>query len=181
MICAVPVKRPWHCDSIPFLRRMSHPNLKVPMIQTKALFEITLSVHQIEDLGPTPYGTRKIAAVAGGSFVGDRLRGTVRAAPGGDWLLLRSDGVLCLDVRLTLQTDDGALIYMTYKGLRHGPKDVMDRLNKGELVDPGQYYFRTAPVFETSSDQYAWLNRALFVATGRRESSGPIYQVFEVL
>ena len=160
---------------------MFHPILKARMIQTKALFEITLSVHQIEDLGPTPYGVRKIAAVAGGSFVGERLRGTVRAAPGGDWLLLRSDGVLCLDVRLTLQTDDGALIYMTYKGLRHGPKDVMDRLNQGELVDPAQYYFRTAPVFETSSDKYAWLNRALFVATGRRESSGPIYQVFEVL
>lgn len=151
------------------------------MIQSRPLFQLTLAVAKIEDLGATPYGTRKIAAVAGGSFAGDRLRGTVLSPPGGDWLLLRSDGVLCLDVRLTLKTDDGALIYMAYKGMRHGPKDVIDRVNKGEPVDPSSYYFRAAPVFETSSKKYGWLNRALFVATGRREATGPIYDVFEVL
>lgn len=151
------------------------------MIQSRPLFQLTLAVAKIEDLGDTPYGARKIAAVAGGSFAGERLRGTVLSPPGGDWLLLRSDGVLCLDVRLTLKTDDGALIYMAYKGMRHGPKDVIDRVNKGEPVDPSSYYFRAAPVFETSSEKYGWLNRALFVASGRREASGPIYDVFEVL
>lgn len=151
------------------------------MIQTRPLFQISLSVLKIEDLGATPLGARKIAAVAGGSFKGDRLQGTVVAPPGGDWLLLRNDGVLCLDVRLTLKTDDGALIFMAYKGMRHGPKDVIDRVNKGEAVDPSSYYFRAAPVFETSSEKYGWLNRALFIATGRREATGPIYEVFEVL
>jgi hypothetical protein len=151
------------------------------MIQTRPVFELTLTVAKIEDLGATPYGVRKIAAVTAGTFVGERLRGTVMALPGGDWLLLRNDGVLCLDVRLTLKTDDGDLIYMSYKGMRHGPKDVMDRLNKGEAVDPASYYFRAVPVFETSSVKYAWLNRAVFVATGRREATGPIYDVQEVL
>jgi hypothetical protein len=138
-------------------------------------------VPSVEDLGETPSGIRKIATVAGGSFTGERLRGIVKASPGGDWLLLRSDGVLCLDVRLTLQTNDGALIYMSYRGLRHGPKDVIERLNKGEAVDPALYYFRSVPVFETASATYSWLNRAIFVATGRREASGPIYEVHEVL
>jgi hypothetical protein len=151
------------------------------MIQTRHLFDLTLTVPTIEDLGETPSGLRKIATVAGGSFAGERLRGTVKASPGGDWLLLRSDGVLCLDVRLTLQTDDGALIYMCYRGLRHGPKDVIERLNQGEAVDPALYYFRSVPVFETSSSRYSWLNRAIFVATGRREASGPTYEVHEVL
>jgi hypothetical protein len=101
---------------------------------------------------------------------------------GGDWILNRTDGVTQLDVRLTMQTDDGALIYMTYKGLRHGPADVMAKLAAGETVDPSLLYFRTAPFFETAADgKYAWMNKAVFVATGRREPSGPIYRVFQVL
>ncbi len=151
------------------------------MIQSRPLFVLTLNVPKIEDLGVTPYGARKIATVVAGTFVGDRLRGTVQPSPGGDWLLLRSDGVLCLDVRITLKTDDDDLIYMRYTGMRHGPKEVMDRLNKGEVVDPALYYFRSVPVFETSSVKYGWLNRAVFVATGRREASGPIYDVHEIL
>ena len=151
------------------------------MIQTRPVFELTLTVPKIEDLGATPLGVRKIATVTSGTFVGERLRGAVMASPGGDWLLLRNDGVLCLDVRLTLKTDDGDLIYMSYKGMRHGPKEVIDRLNKGEAVDPSTYYFRAVPVFETSSVKYGWLNRAVFVATGRRVATGPIYEVHEVL
>ena len=82
------------------------------MIKTRELFEIALTVPEIVDLGQTPLGGRKIAPVAGGTFQGERIRGTVMPSPGGDWLLMRADGVLTLDVRLTLKTDDGALIYM---------------------------------------------------------------------
>lgn len=151
------------------------------MIQTRPIFQITLTVPSITDLGQTPMGGRKIAQVSAGEFSGDRLRGKVTSAPGGDWLLMRPDGVLMLDVRLTLETDDGHHIYMSYRGLRHGPKDVFDKLNKGEKVDPSLYYFRMTPIFETSSEKYAWLNRIIAVATGRRDSTGPTYDVFEVL
>ena len=151
------------------------------MIQTRNLFSIKLSVPSIIDLGQTPMGGRKIAQVSGGEFTGDRMKGTVVPAPGGDWLLLRSDQVLTLDVRLTLLTDDGEYIYMSYRGIRHGPKEVMDQLNKGEAVDPALYYFRMTPIFETSSTRYAWINRIIGIGSGRRESSGPIYEVYEVL
>jgi hypothetical protein len=151
------------------------------MIQTRHLFSIKLSVPSIIDLGQTPMGGRKIAQVSGGEFTGDRMKGTVVQAPGGDWLLMRPDQVLTLDVRLTLLTDDGDYIYMSYRGLRHGPQEVMDKLNKGEPVDPALYYFRMTPIFETSSAKYAWLNRIIGVGTGRRESTGPIYEVYEVL
>ena len=151
------------------------------MIQTRHIFTIKLSVRSIIDLGQTPMGGRKIAQVSGGEFTGDRMKGTVVQAPGGDWLLMRPDQVLTLDVRLTLLTDDGEYIYMSYRGLRHGPKEVMDKLNKGEAVDPALYYFRMTPIFETSSTQYAWLNRIIGVGTGRRESTCPIYEVYEVL
>ena len=151
------------------------------MIQTRPLFDIVLQVPQVLDLGDTPLGRRRIATVTGGEFQGERLRGTVVGAPAGDWLLQRSDGVTVLDVRILLRTDDGEHIYMAYRGMRHGPADVMARLAAGESVDPKSYYFRIAPVFETASKQYAWINRIVAVGTGRREPTGPVYSVEEVL
>ena len=85
------------------------------------------------------------------------------------------------DTGESLQTNDGHLIYMTYKGLRHGPKDVIDRLNRGEAVDPSLYYFRATPYFETGSEKYAWLNGICAVATGARLATGPTYPVFQIL
>ena len=109
------------------------------------------------------------------------MRGTVLPAPAGDWLLLRRDGILQLDVRLTLKTDDGHLVYMSYRGMRHGPAWVMEQLNMGVKVDPSQYYFRATPWFETASDKYRFLNRIVCVSTGRREAAGPVYEVFQIL
>ncbi|MBU6381642.1 MAG: DUF3237 domain-containing protein [Betaproteobacteria bacterium] len=151
------------------------------MIAMRHLFTLRAEVPRIEDFGQTPYGHRRIASVAGGHFQGDRLRGTIQPTPGGDWLLLRNDGVLMLDVRISLKTDDDQLIYMSYKGMRHGPTEVIERLNRGEAVEPSAYYFRSTPLFETASPQYQWLNKLMAVASGRRESTGPIYEVFELL
>jgi hypothetical protein len=151
------------------------------MITTRPLFQLRLQVPSVVDIGDTPVGRRRIAHVAGGEFQGERLRGQVVAAPGGDWLLQRNDGVTVLDVRILLRTDDGEQIYMSYQGLRHGPKDVMARMAAGETVDPASYYFRMVPVFETASAKYGWLNKIVAIGTGHREPSGPIYEVEEVL
>jgi hypothetical protein len=151
------------------------------VIATRPLFEIRLQVPQVLDIGDTPLGRRRIATVTGGEFEGERLRGTVVGAPGGDWLLQRNDGATVLDVRVLLRTDDGEHIYMSYRGVRHGPAEVMARLAAGEMVDPKTYYFRIAPVFETASQKYGWINRIVAVGTGRREPAGPIYVVEEVL
>jgi len=152
----------------------------MPEIKTELLFKIVLEVPSILDLGETPYGRRRIARVGGGTFEGPKMKGRVLDG-GGDWLLLRRDGVLQLDVRQTLETDDKQHIYMTYRGYRHGPKDVIDRLNRGEAVDPSLYYFRTTPWSETASEKYAWLNGICSVATGERQASGPTYHVYQVL
>lgn len=151
------------------------------MIESRHLFDIRLQVSEIVDLGVTPLGRRKIATGAGGVFEGPRLNGVVLVAPGGDWLIERPDGTLAVDVRLTLKTDDGQLIYMSYKGLRHGPKEVLEKVARGEPVDPKSYYFRIAPTFETSSANYDWMNRILAIGVGSREKTGPLYKVYEVL
>jgi len=118
--------------------------------------------------------------VSGGNFEGPRLRGRI-VPGGGDWLLLRSDGVMELDLRITLETDDHALIYMTFQGLRHGPPDVIAALGRGEVVDPARYYFRTLPRFETSAERYAFLNRIITVGSGEARPDGAIHRIEEIL
>lgn len=131
-------------------------------------------------LGPTPYGHRKIVKVTGGSLAGPRLRAEVLPM-GGDWAILRGDGVLMLDVRLTLRTHDGALVHLTYTGLRHMPEDSARRMARGEEVAPGDMYFRIVPVFETGDPRYDWLNRMVCVGVGERPRPGPRYHIHEIL
>jgi len=88
-----------------------------------------------------------------------------------DWQLTRSDGVTVADAIYAIETDDGALIQIRNKGLRHGPAEVMDRLRRGEEVDPGEYYFRTVPEFIAPTGPYDWLNRSIFVCSGARYAS----------
>ena len=151
------------------------------MIKTQHLFTMPVDVElPLQMVGATPIGESRIAKVTGGTFTGPEMNGKILPG-GGDWLLLRSDGSLQLDVRVTLETDDGALIFMTYRGFRHGPAEVMARLNKGEDVDPSEYYFRVAPFFETGAEKYDWLNRIVAVGTGHRLASGPVYEVYQIL
>ena len=129
------------------------------MLEIKIEFLFTLALEvEVLDLGNTPYGSRRVGRFGSGSFEGPKLKGSV--LPGGAcWMLMRRDQVLEIEARITLETDDTQQIYMSWKGFRHGPKEVIDRLNRGEAIDPGTYYFRTTPYFETSSEKYGWMNR----------------------
>src|SRR5947207_787925 len=149
-------------------------------MNSRPLMELHVTVAGPQRIGAVPHGTRVTAPIASGRFEGPRLRGKVLPG-GGDWTLLRSDGVLELDLRITLETDDGALIYMTSFGLRHGPAEVLAALARGESVDPSTYYFRTTPRFEASAPRYAFLNRLIAIASGDRQPGGPIYTIEEVL
>ncbi len=144
------------------------------------LMTLQVAVGAVQKVGAVPHGTRVTAPIREGSFEGPRLRGKVLPG-GGDWTLLRGDGVLELDLRVTLETDDGALIHMTSFGLRHGPPDVIAALARGEPVDPDTYYFRATPRFETGHPKYAFLNRLVAVASGDRRPEGPIYTIDEIL
>jgi steroid delta-isomerase-like uncharacterized protein len=142
------------------------------------LYEITMDV-TVLDVGPTPGGHRRIVRVEGGTFAGPRLRGDVLPG-GGDWVLERTDGSRRLDVRVTLRTDDGALIYACYGGIFHAPPEIFHRLTAGEAVEESAYYFRTVPLFETASARYAWLNRILAVGYGRRTGGQVAYRVYAI-
>jgi hypothetical protein len=140
-----------------------------------------MELHPIHELGATPLGRRRIVPVKSGTFEGERLRGVVVTDAGGDWLLQRADGSSQMDVRLTLRTEDGALVFMSYRGVRRSSAEVAARLAEGQRVDKSEYYLRTTPFFETSDARHAWLNNIIAVGVGERLPDGVVYEVFEIL
>lgn len=150
-------------------------------LKAEFLFETNADLEAPLDIGPTPRGTRRVIYVKGGTFAGPRVKGDVLSG-GGDWLLVRADGAYELDIRGTLRTDDGHLIYAHYRGIIYAPPAIMQRLRHGDRdLDPSEYYFRTTPVFETGSDKYAWLNVIVAVGIGRRTSTGVAYKMYAIL
>jgi hypothetical protein len=149
-------------------------------MNSRPLMTVRITASLPQKLGTVPHGVRTFVPVTGGDFEGPRLRGRILSG-GGDWLLLRPDGVLELDLRITLETDDHALIYMTFQGVRHGPPDVIEALGTGRAVDPARYYFRTLPRFETSAEPYAFLNRTIAVGAGEARPDGAIHRIDEIL
>jgi len=143
------------------------------------LFKAEITLAPPQELGDTPQGRRRIIGITGGRFAGERLSGRVLAG-GADWQVIRSDGVADLDARYTLETNDGALIYVRNKGYRHGPADVLKRIGAGESVDPSLYYMRTTPWFETGDARYAWLNRIVCAATAARRPAAVELDVYEI-
>lgn len=139
---------------------------------------LTVDFAGLTGIGQTPAGMRRIAPVTGGDFTGERLSGTV--LPGNDWVINRPDGVMVIDVRLTLRTDDGAMIYLTYQGRFLAAPDAMARFAKGALLDPGEYSLAIVARFECGDDRYAWLNNVVAVGTGEQTAAGPVYSIFEI-
>ena len=152
----------------------------MPELRSEFLFTITVTVETLHDVGSVPLGTRHLDMLGGGRFEGPRLTGDV--LPGGiDQKIFRADGAMNPNVRLVLRTDDGALIYMHYTGVRYGSPEVMDRIAAGETVEPSEYYLRNTPYFETAAAEYDWLNRIVAVGVGWRMPDHAAYDVFEIL
>ena len=149
------------------------------MIELEPLYEAKVTAATPKDVGMTPDGHRRVIDVTGGTFEGPRMKG--RILPGGaDFQIVRTDGSAFLDARYTFETDDGALIYVTNQGYRHGPADIIQRITEGEDVDPSLYYFRTAFRFETGAEKYDWLNRIIAVGSGHRHPDSVTMNVYEV-
>jgi hypothetical protein len=133
-------------------------------MNSRPLMLLRLTTGPTEEVGPTPHGKLSIFPVTGGSFEGERLRGKVLAG-GGDWVAAKADGTSEVDLRVTLETEDGALIHMTFTGVR----------------DDANQYFRTLPRFETAAPKYAFLNRLLAVGIAEIRPEGPVHAIEEIL
>ncbi len=149
------------------------------MITTEFVYAAAITIGEVQEVGETHLGQRRIIPITGGTFEGPGLRGTILSG-GADWQVIRADGTAALEARYTMQTDSGALIYVVNTGFRHGPPEVLARLAAGEEVDPALYYFRASPVFEVADPALAWLNQTIFVASGRRRVDAVLLDVYAV-
>jgi hypothetical protein len=132
------------------------------------------------DLGDTPQGHRRIVPLTGGAFAGPELSGELIPGVSADWQIVLPDGTALGDIRYTLQTDGGELLYVQSRSVRHGSADVLARLGRGEDVDASEYTFRTATWIETGAPALDWLNKGVFVSVGGREAAGVIYETYLV-
>jgi hypothetical protein len=150
------------------------------MLGPEPIFTVDAELAAIMDFGRTPYGGRRCIGILGGTVSGRKLSGHI--LPGGaDWQIIRSDGAADISARYVIETDAGAHVLVASDGLRHGPPDVLEKLARGDNVDPALYYFRTAMRFEASDPSVGWLNRILAVARGERQARRVRLDVFEVI
>jgi Protein of unknown function (DUF3237) len=157
---------------------MSSDHLPEPRVTRVYRLEATLG--QPLDLGESPQGRRRIVPLNGGTFTGPELRGKLLPGASADWQTVLPDGTALGDIRYTLQTDAGDLLYVQSRGVRHGSAEVLARLGRGEDVDASEYTFRTSTKIEAAARQLDWLNKGIFISVGGRQTDGVIYDTYLV-
>jgi hypothetical protein len=155
------------------------PTIWSGMLSAQPIFTIEADLDAIMSLGRTPMGERRIIGIRGGTVRGQKFNG--RVLPGGaDWQVIRGDGAADIQARYTIESDAGARVLVDSVGLRHGPPDVIEKLARGDNVDPALYYFRTVMRFETGDPSTDWLNRIIAVSRGQRLARAVRLDVYEV-
>jgi muconolactone delta-isomerase len=152
------------------------PRLPEPRLTFVYRLEATLG--EPLDLGNVAQGRRRIVAQTGGRFSGPELSGSLLPGASADWQIVLPDGTALADIRYTLQTDRGDLLYVQARGVRHGSAEVLARLGRGEDVDAGEYTFRTATQIETAAPDLDWLNKGVFISVGGRRTGSVIYDTY---
>jgi Protein of unknown function (DUF3237) len=132
------------------------------------------------DLGDIAQGHRRIVPLTGGTFTGPELNGKLLPGASADWQIVLPDGTALGDIRYTLQTDGGDLLYVQARGVRHGSAEVLARLGRGEDVDASEYTFRTSTQIETGAPDLDWLNKGVFISVAGRQAAGVIYETYLV-
>src|SRR3984885_2893268 len=151
----------------------------VPQLATKYVFTVTAHIGGVTSAGDVGHGVRRIIPIIGGEVRGDiKGRG---CAFGADFQIIRPNELIELEAKYAFETDDGAVVYVENKGIRFGPIELLQRLKRGEPVDPRLIYFRTVPKFETGAAKYRWLWQNLFVASAARHADRVVLDVHQVL
>ena len=153
---------------------------RLPNPSLTRVYRLEATVGEPLDLGDLARGRRRIVPLTSGTFAGPELNGTLLPGSSADWQVVLPDGTALGDIRYTLQTDGGDLLYVQSRGIRHGSAEVLGRLARGEDVDASEYTFRTSTQIETASTRLDWLNRGVFVSVGGRLQGAVIYETYLV-
>jgi muconolactone delta-isomerase len=152
----------------------------LPAPRLTLIYTLEAALGQPLDLGTIAEGHRRIVPLTGGTFTGPEINGTLLPGASADWQIILPDGTALGDIRYTLQTDRGDLLYVQSRGVRHGSAQVLARLGRGEDVDASEYTFRTSTQIETASPSLDWLNKGVFIGVAARHAAGVIYETYLV-
>jgi hypothetical protein len=152
----------------------------VPALQTKYVFSLAIKVGTPIVAGDHGHGIRRVIPILGGEVFGEGINGKIFPV-GADFQTIRPNGFTELEAKYAFEMDDGAIVYIENIGIRFGPKALLDRIAKGETVDPALIYFRSVPKFETGSEKYRWLMENLFIGVGARHPDRVEIAVHQVL
>ena len=155
-------------------------NARLPGPSLTRVYRLEATLGEPLDLGDIAQGRRRIVPLTGGTFVGPELNGKLLPGSSADWQIVLPDGTTLGDIRYTLETDDGDLLYVRSRSVRHGSADVVTRLARGEDVDASEYTFRTSTKIETATARLEWLNKGVFIGVGARQRGGVIYETYLV-
>jgi hypothetical protein len=153
---------------------------ELPSPELTRIYRLDAALGEPLDLGATAQGRRRIVPLTGGTFTGPEINGTLLPGASADWQIVLADGTALGDIRYTLQTDKGDLLYVQSRGVRHGSPEVLARLSRGEDVSPSEYTFRTSTQIETASPDLEWFNRGVFISVAGRQPTGVSYEVYLV-
>jgi hypothetical protein len=153
---------------------------RLPEPRLTKILRLEATLGEALDVGNVAQGRRRIVPLTGGTFAGPELNGTLVPGASADWQVVLPDGSALADIRFTLQTDDGDLLYVRSQGVRHGTREVLARLSRGEDVDASEYVFRTSTQIETAAPDLDWLNKGVFISVGGRQFGSVIYEVYLV-
>ena len=151
-----------------------------PQLETRYVFTLTVRIGEVTSAGETGHGVRRIIPILGGEVRGEGVNGKI-CAFGADFQIIRPNELIELEAKYAFETDDGATVYVENKGLRFGPVDLLQKLKRGEPVDPKLIYFRTVPKFETGHENYRWLMENLFIGSAARHADRVVIDVHQVL
>ena len=151
-----------------------------PELKTRYVFTLTVAIGAVTTAGETGHGVRRIIPITGGTVKGDDINGKI-CAFGADFQVIRPNELIELEAKYAFETDDGAVVYVENKGMRFGPVELLQKLKRGEPVDPKLIYFRTVPKFETGHEKYRWLMENLFIGSAARHADRVVIDVHQVL
>jgi Protein of unknown function (DUF3237) len=152
----------------------------LPEPRLTPLYRLEATLGQARNVGATLHGHRRIVPLTGGTFTGPEMRGALLPGASADWQIVLPDGTALGDIRYTLQTEHGGLLYVQSRSVRHGTPEVLARLARGDDVDPHEYTFRASTHIETAAPHLDWLNKGVFVSVGGRHAVGVIYETYLV-
>jgi hypothetical protein len=142
---------------------------RLPEPRLTQIYRLEATVGQPLDVGDLPRGHRRIVPLLERTFTGPEISGKLLPGASADWQIIQPDGTALGDIRYTLRTEHGDLLYVQSRSIRHGRPEVLARLARGEDVEASEYTFRTSTQIETAAPSLDWLNKGIFISVGGRQ------------